>query len=69
MWFWKRNKEREEQRAAKEAEINRIKEESIKRSTEAAAKMEMLKQLIDKSPDDIALRIFAATGGDKRMSK
>ena len=71
MWFLRRNDklEHEKKIAAKEAQIESIKKDALEVTTTANTKIKMLNELIKSYPDDVALKIFAATGGDKRIRK
>lgn len=69
MWFFKRKSSREEELKKKEAEIQEVKLDALKRTTEASVKMEMLHRLLQSSKGDATLRLFLATGGDKRLGK
>lgn len=60
--FWKRKKRTEE--AKREAKIQSIHRDTLKKINEASRSVQKVRELLDR--DDITLRIFYATGGDKR---
>lgn len=60
--FWRKKKEIEDERDAKEAQIKAIHEETLKKIDQTAKSVKRLNKLLD----DPTYRIFLATGGDKR---
>lgn len=62
MWFWRRKREAKD--AETEAQIQAIRKDTYKKVAEARDKLRSVNELLD---DDIAYRIYVATGGEGRQ--